>query len=222
MLATPRWDHDSQVAVPKLVSCAALAVTMATVPVACGGTESESAQTEPTVLRAHFKERTTFGDGTEWTRRGAFDWEVMRGFFSQQALRESEVEETRDVIQIDSRCYEREDDGRWRVSSPEEYDNTLCDPQFLSPTRDVKLIRSTSSEWTETDRSTDVQGVDTTRYVTDVHVGAIHERVELWIDDMGLPRKIIRGDKSGNSQGRYRVVREYFDFGHSVEVSAPS
>ena len=208
---------------PRFLSCAALVLTLAVLLVGCGGSDSESAPGADAPVRARFEELSTFRvpPDTSWKINGAFDWEAMHGFFSEQALSDATVEATRELIQIESRCYERVDGEPWQTRSPAEAENTLCHLQFLNPRSEIEYLRTGSSDWTEVGPDV-VRDVETTRYTAHFRVGAINERIELWIDDTGLPHKIIRVDENGQPKGRYRVVREYFDFGSPVEVSAPS
>ena len=115
---------------------------MVVVLLGCGGSEPEP-------LRTRFEERASFPSGTEWRVHGAFDWETMHGFFSEQDLSYSKLEGTREIVQIGSRCFERRDGNPWHAALPADSENTLCHLQFQNPRTEVELLRAVSSEWTK-------------------------------------------------------------------------
>jgi hypothetical protein len=210
-------------------SLAAVAAALA----GCGGLETReagdersargTAPTPPTYVgdppstdppTARFEERTTWSGHPEedTSSRGAFDWSRMHGRAVERGF--STVEET---IQVGSRCFMRVDGGSWSEKVASDPQGLCSSALFGHPRDTIELFRTISGELREIGRGS-VRGVETTRYGTDVSIGAVQGSMEYWVDADGVPRRVVQRD----AEGAFVTTTDYFGFGEPVEVEPPA
>jgi hypothetical protein len=186
----------------------------ASAAVLCGVFSACGASKEPESAR--FVERTTYyvPDEAPFEHRivGSFNWETKEG-----AATERGFGPTHRTIQMGDQCYSRDSGESWTNTTADDIEGLCNAALFSSPFDGFSLLRQVASGFRSVGRS-QVRGVDTTHYRGRLNVGAVQGSIEVWVDEDDVVRK---SRHTGDKVDGFTSVREYFDFGVDVEVSAP-
>ena len=162
---------------------------------------------------ARFVETTTYysPDGAPQKQRitGSFDWAANVGRALAQGFPQPER-----TIQIGDQCYSRGGSGSWKNTIAEDVDGLCNASLFSSPYDQFLHLSQVASSWRAVGAER-VRGVDVTH-----HRGRLQGSIDLWVDEEKVVRRFRQAN--GDTRDRFVTVREYYDFGVDVYVSAPA
>jgi hypothetical protein len=151
---------------------------------------------------AKFVQSGLFGTGQQ-SLRGAFDWQVKRGWASVRTGRF-----VLNLVQIGSTCYEQRE-GRWG-KIPVDSDGFCSGFVFEDPWKVKYRLRAIAHNWHVAGHPV-IGGAPTIHYAGFLPVDKVKSPIGVWVDASGAARRKALG------VGRRVVVKDFSAFGEPVK-----